>query len=284
MNAVGGDPRPRRRREHPLGRPRPYLVGTVRDAFDAWLADAVSRHTAALAFREVRKGAQALSWLYVERRHEVDLAARTIDGTGKRAALVTYYAPLHFLAAHHALAAIGAHRLGAVSRVVDLGCGSGAAGAAVALACGATELFGVDRSGFALEEARRTWAAFGLLGRAVRGRLPAAAPRPAPGELWLLGWAANELDERAREGLLGRVETALGADVRLLVLEPLAGGAVPWWPMWRAALVPRGVVERECKVRLALPEWIARLDRASGLDHRVVGARVLAGPLDGSAE
>jgi hypothetical protein len=37
-------------------------------------------------------------------------------------------------------------------------------------------------------------------------------------------------------------------------------------------------------VRLVLPEWIARLDRATGLDHRVLGARVLAGPFAERAE
>src|SRR5215470_17411488 len=98
MSATKSKPHQRVRK---LGPTQPYLTGALRDAFDAWLAGAIERHTAGLAFREVRKGAQALSWLYVERRGEVDLAAHTIDGRGKRAALCSYYAPLHFLTAHH---------------------------------------------------------------------------------------------------------------------------------------------------------------------------------------
>ena len=267
------------RRVRKLGPTQPYLTGGLRDAFDAWLAGAVDRHTAGLAFREVRKGAQALSWLYVERRGEVDLAAHTIDGRGKRAALCTYYAPLHFLTAHHALAAVDPARLGAARRLVDLGAGTGAAGAAAARAFGVADATAIDRSGFALAEARRTYAAFGLLARTVRGRLPAALPRAEAGDLWVLGWSANEMTARDRDELLERLVRAIGFGARVVLLEPLAGAAVPWWPAWRDVLTPLGVIEHECKVPVALPEWIARLDKASGLDHRVLGARLLAGPL-----
>lgn len=262
-----------------LGPTRPYLAGALRDAFDAWLADTVSRHTAELEFREIRRGAQALSWLYVERRGEVDLGARTVEGRGKRAALASYYAPLHFLTAVHALERIGAARLGPVTRVIDVGCGSGASGAAAARVLGAREVRGLDRSGFALSEARRTYAAFGLLATTRRGRALDLLPRPEPDDLWLLAWSVNELGDREREALLARIAFAMERGVRLLLLEPLAGRAVPWWPAWREALEPAGARDFECKARVALPEWIARMDRASGLDHAVLGARALAGPL-----
>jgi SAM-dependent methyltransferase len=257
-----------------------YLSGCLRDRFDAWLADIVSRHTAGLEFREVRKGVQALTGLYVERRAGVDLGARALDGSGKRAALATYYAPLHFLAAHHALAAVGAERLGPVQRVVDLGCGTGAVGAAVAAAVGGgARVSAIDRSGFALAEARRTCAAFGLRADTRRGRLPGAAPAPSAGALWTLGWFVNELADGPREALLDALRAALVAGASLLLLEPLAGPASPWWRDWARALAPLGIEEPRFKVRLALPEWIERLDRAAGLDHRILGARVLVGPL-----
>jgi SAM-dependent methyltransferase len=256
----------------------------VRDAFDAWLADAVARHTAALDFREVRKGAQALSWLYVERRGEVDLAARSVDGRGKRAALATYYAPLHFLTAHHAMGRIGNARFGAIRRLFDVGCGTGASGSAVATALGCSDVTGIDRSGFALSEARLTYAAFGLLGRTRRGRVPDLLPRAETGDLWLFGWSVNEMDERTRDALLERIVRAIGFGTRILIFEPLAGSISPWWPAWRAALKPLGVADFECKAPVALPEWIARLDAASGLDHRVLGARALAGPFEPAAD
>ena len=271
------------RRGNRLGRPVPYLEGTLRADFDAWLAATVARHTTDLEFRELRKGAQALSWLYVERRGEVDLAARAVDGRGKRAALATYYAPLHFLAAQHALARIGAARLGPVHRIFDLGCGTGATGAAAARTLDCANVVAIDRSGFALSEARLTYAAFGLLSQTKRAQLPGALPRPAPGALWVLGWAVNELDERSRNDLGERLVRAIESGVRLLLLEPLAGGVVPWWSEWCAELAALGVVDLESKARVELPEWIARVDRASGLDHRVIGARVLAGPFDPEA-
>jgi hypothetical protein len=264
---------PHRRVRDP-GPVRPYLGGALRAAFDAWLEAAVARHTAELAFREIRKGAQALSWLYVERRGDVDLGARTLEGRGKRAALATYYAPLHFLTAHHALAQMGLG-LDGLRRVIDLGAGTGATGAAVATALGASEVVAIDRSGFALSEARRTLAAFGLLAATRRGRIPDALPKPEPGDAWVFGWSVNEMTERERALLLPRIEHAIGRGVALLLFEPLAGSAVPWWRGWRDALAPLGVADHECKARVALPEWIARMDRATSLDHRVLGARAL---------
>jgi len=271
------------RRGDKLGRPIPYLEGTLRADFDAWLAATVARHTADLEFRELRKGAQALSWLYVERRAEGDLAARAVDGRGKRAALASYYAPLHFLATQHALARIGPAQFGAVRRVVDLGCGTGATGAAAARMLDCADVVAIDRSGFALSEARHTYAAFGLLSHTKRAQLPGAAPRPVPGELWVLGWAVNELDDRSRNALGERVVRAIESGVRLLLLEPLASGVVPWWSEWCAELAKLGVVDLESKSRALLPEWITRIDNAAGLDHRVLGARVLAGPFDPEA-
>lgn len=272
------------RRVRKLGPTKPYLTGPLRDAFDAWLDESVARNTDDLEFREVRKGVQALSWLYVERRGEVDLSARTIDGRGKRAALATYYAPLHFLTAHHALASVGPERLGAVRRLFDLGAGTGASGAAIARALDVADAIAIDRSGFALTEARRTYAAFGLLARTVRGRIPDVLKRVEEGDLWVLGWSANEMAEDDREALLERIVRAIGFGGRVLLLEPLAGAAVPWWRAWRETLAPLGVADFECKVPVALPEWIARLDKASGLDHRVLGARMLIGPLQGLEE
>ena len=280
-------PQPRRGktpRGNRLGRAVLYLEGVLRAAFDAWLEATVARHTADLEFKELRKGAQALSWLYVERRAGADLAARAVDGRGKRAALATYHAPLHFLATQHALARIGPSRLGPVRRVFDLGCGTGAAGAAAARMLDCSDVVAVDRSGFALSEARHTYAAFGLLARTKRALLPEATPRAAAGDLWVLGWSVNELDASARDEMGARLVGALERGVRVLLLEPLAGGVSPWWPQWCAALGAHGVVDFESKQRIVQPEWIARLDRAAALDHRVNGARVLAGPLDPESE
>jgi SAM-dependent methyltransferase len=254
----------------------PYLVGPLRDAFDAWLEATLARFLPPLTFPELRRGVQALSALYVERRGEGRLAERALDGAGKRAAFACFYAPLHFLTLHHALAALGWPQGTPPARIADLGCGTGAAGAAVAAHFERRPpLLAVDRSGFALGEARHTYRAFGVPARTRRGALPAALPTVRAGDLWVLGWTVNECAPAVEEALRTRVGAAAEAGVALVVAEPLATAATPWWRDWERALAPAGVHARELKVRVELPLPLAKLDRAAGLDHRLLGARLL---------
>ena len=183
-----------------------YLEGALRRSFDAWLEAAVARYQPLLRPAEIGRGLRALSSLYVERRSGNDLGRRSREGVAKRAAFATYFAPMHFLSTWHALRVL-APPLGSVKRVVDLGCGTGAAGAAAARACPeAPRLLGVDASGWALGEARHTWDAFGLRARAVRRRLPSGQPELRAGDLAVLGWFVNELPSAARERLLAALE------------------------------------------------------------------------------
>ncbi len=166
-----------------------------------------------------------------------------------------------------------------MARVHDLGCGTAAAGAALAVACARpVAIEGIDRSGWALREARHTHAAFGLRGRTRRASVPESLPRLRSGDALVLGWMANELEQEARVRLLAFVAEAADEGHPVLVLEPLARGVAPWWPTWAATLAPAGLRDLELKVEAELPDWIARLDAASGLDHTTLGARVLAGP------
>jgi SAM-dependent methyltransferase len=254
-----------------------------RTAFAAWLSATARRFDAELRLPEIRKGVRSLSALYVERRAGADLAARAREGAGKRAALATYFAPLHFLAAACALEALLEDEPGAlagVRRVLDLGCGTGAAGAALASACEPPpEVLGVDGSGWALGEARRTYAAFGLRARTRRGRLPGALPRLRAGDLAVLGWCLNELGDRERDAMLARLaEARLRAGARSLVLEPLAGSVAPWWDAARDRLGGAEVWTAVVKRRVELPPRLAELDRAAGLDHRTLGVRALFAP------
>jgi hypothetical protein len=251
--------------------------------FESWLEKVRARYLPPLTPRELHAGVRALSSRYVERRGEGAGPARALDGLGKRAAFASYYAPLHFLAAHHALVEVFAGELADVRRLVDLGCGSAAVGAAAAraaadLAAEPPRLLGIDASGWALSEARSTLACLGVAGRLRRGRLPAALPRGAEGELWLLGWTLNELAPDERDALRAGIERGLRRGVRVLVLEPLAGSISPWWAEWRDALAPLGIADDELRVHPALPARLAEIDRATGLRHAEIGARLLHGP------
>jgi len=261
---------------------QPYLEGDERMRFDRWLEAAWKRFCPPLTFTEIRKGAQALSTHYVERRAEPGLSERALAGRGKRAAFATYYAALHFLAAWHAARRLE-DTLADTVQVHDLGCGTGAAGAAVARAVNAPAVRGLDRSGWALGEARRTYAALGLRGATGRAQLPAGMPRrTGPGDLLLLAWTANELAESDREALAEGLWRAAERGARVLVLEPLAGAAVPWWDAWAKRARAAGGGALQWKRALARPALVARMDKAAGLDHAVLGARALWLPGSGS--
>lgn len=256
----------------------PYLTGPLRTLFDGWLEAALGRYLPPLNFTELRRGVQALSTLYVERREGGRIAARAVEGVGKRAALATYFSALHFLTIHHALRMLGRVTFGEVRRVIDLGCGCGAAGAAAATFFpGPPPIVGTDLSGWALEEARRTWGVFGLSGRGIRGEVPLAAPRPAPGDLIVFGWCLSEMEEGPRASSFKYLAGGLRKGASLLLAEPLSGRILPWWNDWRDELSREGLRAELIRVALERPLFIQDMDKASGLDHQVLGCRTLSG-------
>lgn len=255
------------------------LPTELAERLDAWLAGARER-APGLTTRDLRKGVRALSSLYVERRHHGG-AAGALEGSAKRAAFASFYAALHFLTAYHA-----AERLlcGAPlpARIVDLGAGTGAAGAGLACALGGgPRLLALERSGWALGEARHTFAAFGLSARLRRVRLPAGLPQTRGTDLLCAGWLLNECEPDTRQTLLDWLAAGARRGARILVLEPLAGGTVPWWSEAASQLADAGIESDLLKLRIRRPELVEELDRAAGLDHREIGARVLWGPAAG---
>src|SRR5258706_15663669 len=105
------------------------------DRFPGWFAALETRHLADRTFAEVRRGLVALSSLYVRRGRRLETGG-ALEGEGKRAAFALFYAPLHFLVVRGIVRALGAASP-APSRIVDLGCGTGASGAAWAIEAGA---------------------------------------------------------------------------------------------------------------------------------------------------
>ncbi len=252
------------------------VVAGRRSRFTEWLAELEERQLADLTFQEVARALRALSSAYVERRARLDRGS-ALSGAGKRAAFALFYAPLHFLLVREIVARLP----GALARhetIVDLGCGTGAAGAAWASACAVPPaLVGIDRHPWALGEAARTYRAFGLRARTVRATL-GAARLPRPPASFLAAFAANELTDEARERLLGQLIDRARRGDRVLVVEPIAGFATPWWAAWRGAFLEVGGRADEWRIAVDLPPIVAKLDRATGLNHReLTGRSLLAG-------
>jgi SAM-dependent methyltransferase len=241
------------------------------DPLDSFHSALEARHLSELTFKEVRRALQALSSLYVERRERMAGGA-ALDGAGKRAAFALYYGPLHFLLVREIVRALS---LRAPRRILDLGCGTGTAGAAWALECEPrAPVEGVDRSGWAVAEARWTFARLGLDGRALRGDV-ATAPLPKPPAGILAAFTVNELADEARRPLLTRLVTAARAGSTVLVVEPVSRRVSPWWPGWAEAVRAAGGREDEWRFRPALPARLALLGKAAGLDVRELTGRSL---------
>jgi SAM-dependent methyltransferase len=263
-------------------------------AFDTWMAALEARHLAELRFPEVARALRALSSTYVERRGRLAQGA-ALDGAGKRAAFALFYGPLHYLIVQHIAQSLlkpdlaGARPISSERRgtIVDLGCGTGAAGAACATACEAVDLVvGIDTHPWALTEAAATYRQFGLKNRTEKGDLastrqldaPRARSRSGP-SLFVAAFALNELQEGSRDAAVRRLRDRAQAGDAVLIVEPLAGFVAPWWPRWQREIEQAGGRADEWRYRADLPEIVAKLDRAAGLDHRELTARSMCIPV-----
>jgi SAM-dependent methyltransferase len=239
----------------------------------AWLRAAEERYLADLTFAEVTRALRALSSCYVERRGRL-ARGEALDGAGKRAAFALFYAALHALVTLRIVEALGA-RLRPRTTLLDLGCGTGSASGAWALAAGAPVIIdGVDRSAWAVREASWTWRTLGVRARATRGDvMRARAPRdPAA---WLAAFTLNELQGDARGDLRERMVAAAAAGHAILIIEPLAGAVAPWWHDWADAFRRVGGRSDEWRFPGRLPDLVARFDRAAGLRHDELTARTI---------
>ena len=256
-----------------VGPKRVSYIIVAGDQFDRWVRALEARHFAELTFPEVSRGLRALSSTYVERRGQLVKGA-ALAGAGKRAAFALFYGPLHYLLVRHIVTSLpGATDVS--STIVDLGCGTGAAGAAWATAGAKTpQVVGIDRHPWALTEATRTYRAFDLVARTRLGDA-AIAPLPASPSAVLAAFTANELAEGARDTLLARLLDRAARGDRVLIVEPVAGFVARWWGRWRDTFVAAGGRADEWRIRPTLPAVVVKLDRAAGLNHRELTARSL---------
>ncbi len=244
-----------------------------------WLDALHRRHVAPYRPQEFTRALRALSARYVERRNE--LAERSaLDSAGKRSAFAAFYAPLHYLTIHDIACALP-DRARAVTHVTDLGCGTGVGAAAWQAAAGhPIQAVGVDQSQWALEEAKWNWRELNVDGRAKRSDLLAEIPAGRPGragtpgnQALILAWSVNELPRDAQNRLLPLLIAFARDGGQVLIVEPLARGAAPWWDRWAAEFTPFGARVDEWKFRTPLPPMLKELSARAGFQRDYLGAR-----------
>ena len=242
---------------------------------DSWLAALEQRHLANLTRPELTRALRALSSCYVERREKLTSGA-ALEGAGKRAAFALFYGPLHFLTVTAVVRALLAHEI-PLDTIVDLGCGTGAAGAAWAQACASPPaIAGVDRNPWAVQEANWTYGVFGLRGRARVGDVVRHFPKPLPASAILLAYTVNELPAATRAELLDQLIRASAAGSRFLIVEPIARGVASWWPEWTSRLAGAGARADEWRFEARLPPLTRQIAKGAGLDPRELTARTLS--------
>jgi hypothetical protein len=249
----------------------------------AWLEALERRHLADFTVSEVARALRALSSCYVERRSRL-AEGGALSSAGKRAAFALFYGPQHFFVVHKivdVLQAAGTFRGNVPVALVDLGCGTGAAGAAWAVAAGMAAIQGFDRHPWAVDEAAWTYRQFQRRGRTAQRDIS----RP---EVWtandkgrtasravLAAYTVNELAPAGRAALLSMLLDAHRRGDRILIVEPIARRALSWWAEWEEAFLEAGGRTDEWRFPADLPDTTRQLARAAGLDPRELTARSL---------
>lgn len=243
-----------------------------------WVEAAHEKWACDLTFRELRRGVQAVSDLYVHKRGKGGLSRKAADGRGKKAAFAVYFGGLHLLLVQ---AWTGSHLAVEGVEVEDMGCGPGVVGAAVARWVGAPRVASSDIRGDHLQVAAWTARRLGLRSRTRKAGLPGAITntgrRPT---LWCFGWVLNELSDSEREATTAALKARIERGDGVVVFAPLSTRASPWWSkeVRRLRAVSPDLVEQEFRCRPELPALLKDLDRATRLNHQELGARVLYVP------
>ena len=247
-------------------------MSSLDSSVSGWLAALERRHLAELTFSEVTRALRALSSCYVERRTRLSTGG-ALDSRGKRAAFALFYGPVHFCLARQIVRALNAASA-QTQHVVDLGCGTGAAGAAWAIESLA-RVSGSDRNAWAVSEANWTYRELGLRGRALRGDAARFTARAHAGTGIMLAYLVNELADGQRDGLLTSLLTASRRGAHVLAIEPISRRIAPWWGEWERAFTSAGGRADEWRFPSDLPQRQRDLARAAGLDPRELTARTL---------
>ena len=108
-----------------------------------------------------------------------------------------------------------------------------------------------------------------------RPHRPEVASLGRRGTAILAAYSANELAPEGRAILLTSLLEAHAAGARILVIEPIARRALPWWGDWQSAVERAGGRADEWRFAVDLPPTQLALARPAGLAPRELTARSL---------
>jgi len=242
------------------------------DPYHSWINTIFDRWLSELTYKEIARGLKSLSDDYVKRRDRIRYKA--LAGRGKQAASVLYYGVRHFVIARETLVALGGDE-NVPELIVDLGCGTGVAGAAWFLHCrGQQKVVGVELNPHIIREAEYTYKCLNITGKVIRCHL-SKYRWPKPPLCVIAAFTINELNDGDRELLWSNLERQVKASSRVLIIEPLATRITPWWQEWVERVKALGGRTGEWHFDVELPEPVYRLGKSAGLQPDELGARVL---------
>jgi hypothetical protein len=91
----------------------------------------------------------------------------------------------------------------------------------------------------------------------------------------IAAYVLNELAETERRRLEDVLVDIGRSGRRILVLEPLARGVVPWWPETAERIRSLGGRADEWRLSIEAPPAVMRLGDAAGLNHRELRLQTL---------
>jgi hypothetical protein len=148
------------------------------------------------------------------------------------------------------------------------------AGAAWALALNPRpEVLGIEALSWAAQEARWTYSTLGVRGTV---RVQDIGRFRIPRETAVIAaFTINELEDQVRESILLQCLRTAEAGNPVLIIEPIARRLSAWWDGWAMKVKAAGGYESDWRLSVKLPEQIAKMDRATGLNHRELTGRSL---------
>jgi hypothetical protein len=134
-------------------------------------------------------------------------------------------------------------------------------------------IIGVERNPWAAQEARWTYAAFGI--SATVQMTDANSLKLPESSAVLAAFTLNELSSEARDRWHRQLLLAAEHGAPSLIVEPIARRLSHWWERWTRDWEQAGGRQDEWRFPVALPERLALMDKAAGLDHRELTGRSL---------